>query len=256
MIRAAACLLLLLAAPAAAQAPGPKLGEWIKAGSEDLLPNAGLDIYLLQKPQPGLYRHVKLSWEAPQAPAYYPAAAFAARQEGEVLLSMDVGADGRPTACRITRSSRIAALDEHSCGHVMTRSRFVPALTDKGRRIGGTVEGRMSYNLRAVTRPALIGDTGWNYPAKRAAPLQPVTLQALGIPAGAKLPRGADSLKAMLAVNAKGRVTACLLTYPTFDDALDQGACDRLRKLRFSPALDRQGRPMASIDGVDLPLPR
>lgn len=256
MIRATVCLSLLLAAPAAAQAQGPKLGEWIKVGGEDLLPNAGVDIYLLQKPQPGLYRHVKLSWDAPRGPAFYPAAAAAARQEGEVLLSMDVGADGTPTACRITRSSGAAALDEHSCGHVMAHTRFVPALTDKGRRIGGTVAGRMSYNLRMVMRPALVGDTGWNHPARRAAPLQPVTLETLGIPAGAKLPRGPDSLKAMLAVSAKGRVTACLLTFPTFDDALDKRACDRLRKVRFSPALDRNRRPMASIDGVDLPLTR
>jgi TonB family protein len=255
VIRAAAYLLLAMPAAAAPEA-GPKLGEWIKAGNDDLLPNAGVDIFLLQKPQPGLYRHIQLSWDSPQAPAFYPAKAFAARQVGEVFLSMDVGANGKPTACRITRSSRIAALDEHSCGHVLAHTLFVPALTDKGRRIGGTVEGRVSYNLGMVMRPALIGDTGWNYPARKAAPLQPITLETLGISAGAKLPRGPDSLKAMLAVSAKGRVTACLLTYPTFDDALDKRACDRLRKVRFSPAFDRKRQAVASIHGVDLPLPR
>jgi hypothetical protein len=67
---------------------------------------------------------------------------------------------------------------------------------------------------------------------------------------------GIDTIRVMLAVSAKGAVTACLLTFPTYVDALDKGACDRLRKQRFTPALDRNQRPVASLAGVTLPVPR
>lgn len=256
MIRAAALLLLPIAGAAAA-APGPRLGELVKVGDDSLLPGAGLDLYLKQKPQPGIYRHIKVNWhDRPQIAAFYPAAAFTARQEGEVFLSLTVGADGKPTDCRITKSSGIAALDEHSCGHALAATVFYPGLDDKGRRFGGTVEGRLSYNLQMVARPMLIENAGWPRVSRQAEPRQPITLDTLGIPPGVKLHWGIDAIRAMLAVSAKGKVTACLLTWPTLQDPLDKGACDRLRTQRFRPALDRKQQPVAGLHAIDLPLPR
>jgi TonB family protein len=258
VIRSAALLLILSAPADAAPGTGPRLGERIKVGDESVVPIAGLDLYLKQKPLPGLYRHVAVNWRDRPAAGTYPAEAFDARQEGDVYLSLDVGADGKPTGCRVTRPSGIAALDEHRCAHALAQIRFYPGLDDKGRRIGGTVEGRLSYNIVAggIARPALIEGIGGDYVSRRAEPLQPITVATLGLPGGVKLPSGTDTIRGTLAVSAKGKVTACLLTFPTFDDALDKGACDRLRKQRFRPALDRKQRSVAGLYFIDLPLPR
>jgi hypothetical protein len=259
VIRAAALLLLIAEQGAAAPAPGtgPRLGEWVKVGDEDLIPNVGLDLYLKQKPQPGIYRYIAVNLhDRPPLAGSYPAAAFAARQEGEVFLSLTVAADGKPTGCRITRPSGIAALDEHSCGHALAHIVFYPGLDDKGRRFGGTVEGRLGYNLHGVARPGLVEGVGWNWPARKTEPQEPITLDTLGIPRGLKLRPGTNMIRVMLATDPKGSVAACLLTWPTFDDALDKGACDRLRKQRFHAALDRNQRPVASLYEVVLPLPR
>lgn len=259
MIRAAALILLLAGPAGAAPATGPRLGERVGVGDESVVPIAGLDLYLKQKPVPGLYRHVAVDWRARAPVGTYPAAAFAARQQGDVYLSLDVGSDGRPTGCRITRPSGVAALDEHGCRHALGHTLFIPALDDKGRRVGGTVEGRLSFDIveGGIVRPALFEGTGGGYGISRQPePLQPITLDTLGIPAGIK-PLWTDySIRATLATSAKGKVTACLLTAPTFDDALDKGACDRLRKQRFRPALDRAKRPAAGLHFIALPLKR
>lgn len=260
MIRSAALFLLLIAqAAAAAPAPeaGPRLGERIKIGDETFVPNTVVDLYLEQKPQPGIYRHIAVDRYDRQSHAgSYPAAAFAAKQEGEVVLSLTVAADGKPTACRITEPSGIAALDEHSCGHALAQTVYHPGLNEEGRRFGGTVEGSLSYNLYLMNRTTTIEDMGRNWLSRPPAPLQPITLDTLGIPRGVKLHSKIEAIRALLATDARGSITACLLTSPTFEDSLDKGACDRLRKQRFHPALDRQQRPVASLYGVDLPLPR
>lgn len=260
MIRSAALFLLLVAqAAAAAPAPeaGPRLGERIKIGDETFVPNTVVDLYLEQKPQPGIYRHIAVDRHDRQSHAgSYPAAAFAAKQEGEVVLSLTVAADGKPTACRITEPSGIAALDEHSCGHALAQTVYHPGLDDEGRRFGGTVEATLSYNLYRVLRTMSTEDLGWNWLSRTPAPPQRITLDTLGIPSLVKLHWGIDAIRALLATDASGSVTACLLTRPTFEDALDKGACDRLRQQRFQPALDRKQHPVASLFGIDLSLPR
>ena len=259
MIRAAALILLLVSTPlAAAPGTGPRLGERVKVGDESVVPVFGLDLYLKQQPLPGLYRHVAVNWRAAPGTGTYPAAAFAARQQGEVYLSLDVGADGKPTGCRITRPSQIAALDQHSCGHALEQTLFYPGLDDKGRRIGGTVEGRLSYNIVAggIARPALIEAIRGHYASRQPEPLRPITLDTLGIGSGVEASWKTDALSATLAISAKGKVTACLLTSPTFEDALDKRTCDRLRQQRFRPALDRGKRPAGGLYFITLPLPR
>lgn len=267
MIRAVALLFMpLLAAagpagkaraPASAPDRGPRLGDWIKVGNESLIPNAAVDLYLKQKPEPGIYRHIRVTRGDRALPeAFYPARAFAAREQGDVFISLTVGADGRPVACRITKPSGMAALDEDGCRLALARTLFTPGLDDKGRRFGGTVEGRISYRLGIVALPALIADGGWSTPWRYPKPLQPITLGTLGIPDGVKLPWWISTLRAMLATDDQGSVTACLLTWPTSDDALDKRACDRLREQRFEPALDWKKSPVASVYEVVLPLPR
>lgn len=65
----------------------------------------------------------------------YPPREVRMRHEGEVLLRIRIGADGRPMAVEVERSSGYAALDQSAARHVMRTWRFVPPGGD-GRAIG------------------------------------------------------------------------------------------------------------------------
>lgn len=67
----------------------------------------------------------------------YPAAALWMRQQGRVIVRIDVDAAGRPTACVPVATSRIPEMDAAACGAAMTRGRFEPALDAAGRPTAG-----------------------------------------------------------------------------------------------------------------------
>lgn len=241
-------------APAALPQSGPPLGRGIKVGNDTLEPEAFFVPIQSDTPEPGLYRRIAVAWSRPPAGARYPAAAFAARQGGEVLVSLTVGPDGTPTACRITRPSGIAAFDQLSCRIALRGTGFYPGLDDQGRRFGGTVEGKVTFTPNLVQTVSMAtAPFGADTPLRYPKPLQPITLDTLGIAPEGKRPQDYGLRWAILAIDAEGSVTACLLTSPTFDDSLDKRACDRLREQRFEPALDRNHRPVASRYEVYLP---
>jgi TonB family protein len=80
-------------------------------------------------------------------PADYPAAAIAARHQGTVSFSLDISADGRVTGCRITGSSSSPLLDSSTCGLIVRRGRFRPAVDGKGKAIASTYNGRFRWIL-------------------------------------------------------------------------------------------------------------
>jgi protein TonB len=77
----------------------------------------------------------------------YPAAALAAREQGDVGFALDVGADGRVTACAVTRSSGSSALDSATCRLIQSRARFTPARDARGATVPDKVRGRISWIL-------------------------------------------------------------------------------------------------------------
>ena len=247
-------LLMLLALPVkAAAAPSAKLGEWIEVSGESLLPQVGLTLDLPDDPQPGLYRQIALNWhDRPLQAGAYPAPAFAARKEGAVGLSLAIAADGRLTACEMTKSSGDESLDAHACRHLLQHTAYHPGLDDRGQRLGGTVPATLEYTLRAGSVTLAGGGGEEARPAKPAIPLTPITLDTLGFPKGVRVRPQIGGVSATLAVDAEGAVAACLVTSPTFADLIDAGACDRLRRLRFQPALDAERRPVASHYTVSL----
>ncbi len=56
----------------------------------------------------------------------YPAAALRAGLEGRTSVTLTVGGDGRPIACRVAVSSGFGSLDRATCGAMMARGRFNP----------------------------------------------------------------------------------------------------------------------------------
>lgn len=252
---------LTLASGAAGAEPGPRLGEMLDIDGQNYLPQVGLTLHLPDGPEPGLYRRIALNWqERPLQVGAYPADAFAARREGKVALSLTIEPDGRLSACTVTGPSGSGALDAHACPHLLSHTAFHPGLDENGQRFGGTVAATLRYRLRlSVELPAGPGGEAASNaaPATPAAPLDRITLETLGIAKGTRPPPTVGGIAATLLVEADGRVGACLVSSPSYVDAIDRGACDRLRAdVRFRPARDSEGRAVAGHYTVALPWRR
>lgn len=77
----------------------------------------------------------------------YPREGREARIGDYVIVAITVGADGRPTACRIHRSSRDPAADALTCRMVMERFRFNPARDGNGRAVESIFGWKQSWFL-------------------------------------------------------------------------------------------------------------
>ena len=77
----------------------------------------------------------------------YPAAARAAREQGMVEYTLDVGPNGRAMACKVTHSSGSAALDSTTCRLMRSRARFTPALDAAGTPTADKMTGRIVWRL-------------------------------------------------------------------------------------------------------------
>jgi periplasmic protein TonB len=58
----------------------------------------------------------------------YPTSAMAGNHQGSVVVSFEIGSNGRVSQCRITRSSGYADLDGVPCPALQRRARFTPAV--------------------------------------------------------------------------------------------------------------------------------
>ena len=81
------------------------------------------------------------------SPDDYPAAAMRNNEQGRVAFSLDVGADGRVTACRVRQSSGSAALDSATCRIMRSRARFAPARDAQGVPTTGSADAAVTWAL-------------------------------------------------------------------------------------------------------------
>jgi TonB family protein len=107
----------------------------------------------------------------------YPAAAERAGAEGDTRITLQVGANGRPTGCSVTGSSGNSALDSTACTLATRRFRFTPAT-----RGGQPVAGSYSTTIR------------WRLPDAIPVPA-PIEVPAPSIPAGAPAPGQAPTVE-------------------------------------------------------------
>jgi len=77
----------------------------------------------------------------------YPRAALVDRAQGTVEFNFTVLPNGRIANCRITRSSRNAALDATTCRLSLQRFRFRPARDSTGRPVASEVDGEQSWTM-------------------------------------------------------------------------------------------------------------
>lgn len=81
----------------------------------------------------------------------YPIEAMRKGLQGAVTFEVDVGLDGKPSACRITKSSGEPILDQTTCDLIRARARFKPALDAVGKPIVGKYSTQAIWKLPAAS---------------------------------------------------------------------------------------------------------
>jgi len=77
----------------------------------------------------------------------YPSRALREEVEGTVGVSVVVGANGRVTSCRVSRSSGSGVLDQAACRGMERYARFNPALDAAGNETTGSFNTSIQYRL-------------------------------------------------------------------------------------------------------------
>src|SRR5690349_11168781 len=80
------------------------------------------------------------SWED------YPVDARKAGKEGSVHFKVDVDVAGRPTACKVVKSSGTPSLDQTTCQIVMAKAKFIPAKVN-GNAVASSYENSTVWRL-------------------------------------------------------------------------------------------------------------
>lgn len=80
----------------------------------------------------------------------YPYDALAQRAHGLTRTEIFVSAQGRPTGCRVLKSSGFALLDDQTCRLALKRFRFNPARDAAGHAIAGSVYYEQEWELGRV----------------------------------------------------------------------------------------------------------
>lgn len=80
--------------------------------------------------------------------ANYPAKAAREEREGRVGVRVQIGSDGRVTACSVTSSSGSPDLDAAACDGMTRYARYNPALDDAGNPTSGSSSTAIVYQLQ------------------------------------------------------------------------------------------------------------
>lgn len=83
----------------------------------------------------------------------YPLEAASHGIEGKTRFEVDVSAEGKPTACRIVKSSGSELLDRTTCDIVAAKGRFKPA-TRRGKPVAGGYSNAASWRLAGTAAMA------------------------------------------------------------------------------------------------------
>jgi periplasmic protein TonB len=76
----------------------------------------------------------------------YPKALREAHISGTTVAEVAVGSNGRPTACRVIRTSGNRELDMTTCQLIMQRFKFKPARNSAGAAISGSIEYEQEWD--------------------------------------------------------------------------------------------------------------
>jgi protein TonB len=79
----------------------------------------------------------------------YPQAALRNEESGTTAVSLQIGPNGRVSACNVTSSSGSRSLDDATCRILRSRARFTPAKDQAGNPIADSTSTRVRWDLPA-----------------------------------------------------------------------------------------------------------
>ena len=158
---------------------------------------------------------------------HYPAAALAARYEGDVGMAVSVDALGKVAGCSVIDVSMSADLDKAACALMLSEGAFKPALDSSGKPAKGVVPATFRWIL----------------------PREDALAVAQQPRARSKFPTsepGASALSVL--VDAEGKASGCTYerTGETWLVAPGINPCDTIGGAqRYIPFVDAEGKPVA-----------
>ncbi|MEM8726952.1 MAG: TonB C-terminal domain-containing protein [Pseudomonadota bacterium] len=248
-LKAAVCvatsLLVLPASPAFAQDDGYERTVSVGARYYSLAPNA------IRLPEP-------IELENWASPADFPALAQPLPLRVSVNLTLSISADGAVEACRAGKRGPVFGANRHamspqdwvaaSCKIIMDHARFIPAIDSEGDRIGVEFDMGVRYDmykagLATETLPTIPPPAPPPSPrlgpskSRRAAPTKElgIVFDDPGIQS--------SLVEAIIDIDATGVVRKCRIRGSSGSDKADAAVCKHLRKTKFTPRLDYEGRP-------------
>lgn len=158
---------------------------------------------------------------------HYPAAALAARQEGDVAMTLAVDAGGKVAGCTVERGSGVASLDEAACTLMRSAGKFEPALDSAGKPVKATVPVVFNWTLPRTAVP----EGAKPPPALRKFPITRPGITTLMVDVGA------DGAARNCTFVAEGGFA---------QTAGARSLCDSIGgAIRYVPFVDAAGRPVA-----------
>jgi TonB family protein len=88
----------------------------------------------------------------------YPPAALRAEQQGTVRVRLDVGIDGRVSACTVLESSHVESLDAATCRILQTRAVFTPARDRRGRPVPDTFTQSIAWRIEEESTGTVVAE--------------------------------------------------------------------------------------------------
>lgn len=161
------------------------------------------------------------------AEAHYPAAARAARQEGDVFMAVSVDALGKVTGCSVIEGSNVPELDTAACALIRREGDYKPALDDGGKPAKGVAPAVFRWVLPQEGTPAKESPSP---PPRRKFPMS--------APASATM---------SVLIDAEGRASGCdFTTTGQSAQMISMNLCDAIGgKVRYIPFVDAAGAPVA-----------
>lgn len=176
------------------------------------------------------------------------------------MLTVEVSADDRPSACTVVRSEALSTLERtyrtHSepaggdleqaaCDIVMRRGTYRHGLSADGTALAG--------RLPMIVNFLLTDPQGALYFSPAPMAPQVAVTRAAPRDAGALILRGVDAAhfpqlrpRAVVSISEAGRPLSCTIATSSGTDSGDVAICRHLMSIAYAPARDRSGRRVAS----------
>lgn len=160
--------------------------------------------------------------------AHYPAAARAARHEGDVHMAVSVDPAGKVSGCSVIDSSLSADLDKAACALMLSHGAFKPALDSSGKPTKGVVPAFFRWFLPREDSPVAGAERSL---ARRKFPMSEPGVSAMSV-----------------LVDADGKASGCTYsqTGQTWLMAPGTNPCDSIGGAQhYIPFVDAKGKPVA-----------